>query len=58
MGEICEIVVLYNMVSKALELPKLSNKLSLKGSGGELKAKNCFLRQSFIKFLRFSLVFM
>ena len=43
---------------KALELPKLSNKLSLKESGGNLESKKSFQRQSVTKYLRLTLVFM
>ena len=37
---------------KALELPKLLNKLILKGPGGELEGKHCFQRQSWPKYMR------
>ena len=39
----------------ALELPKFSKKSSLKGVWGELEPKNCFQRQTFIKYLRLTL---
>ena len=43
---------------KALGLPKLSNKSSLKGPEGELEAESCFQRQSCTKHLGQTLVFM
>ena len=41
---------------KALEIAKFSKKISKKGSG-TLEVKQCFQRESFIKYLRVTLVF-
>ena len=42
----------------ALELPKLSKKVSLEESGRNLQADKYFQRLSFTKYLRLTLVFM
>ena len=45
-------------MSKALELPKLSNKLRLKKSKANYNQKKAIWRQSVTKYLRLTLAFM